>query len=122
MKIAFATDDGKTISAHFGKAPYYAVVETLDGKMVAQEVRAKAHHGHDHEHGHGHDHADMFASIQDCQVLVAGGMGTPAYEAALARGLQVIVTDQHDITIAAQAYLSGTLPVDRQRIHLPGAH
>ena len=34
MKIAAVTDDGKTISAHFGRARYYVVVTVEDGKVT----------------------------------------------------------------------------------------
>lgn len=116
MKIAFATEDGQTISAHFGKAPYYKVVCVDSGQLVSQEVRAKAHHGN----GHGPSHSDMFANIADCQVLVVGGMGTPAHRAALAHGLQVIATGQRDIATALEAYLDGTLQENPLLIHRPG--
>ena len=122
MKIAVATEDGKTISAHFGRAPYYAVVDVTDGQMVEQEVRAKAHHDNGHPHGPGQTHADMFASISDCQVLVVGGMGAPAHQAALAHGLQVIATGQRDIAAAIQAYLAGTLEENPLLIHPHGKH
>jgi predicted Fe-Mo cluster-binding NifX family protein len=62
MKIAAVTDDGKTISAHFGRARAYVVVTVEDGKATERELRSKAGH-HDfvhepHEHGeHGHEHA-----------------------------------------------------------------
>jgi len=119
-KIAFATEDGNTISAHFGKAPYYKVVYVDGGQVVSEKVRAKAHH--DNGHGPGHSHADMFASIADCQVLVVGGMGTPAHQAALAHGLQVIATGQRDIAAALEAYLNGTLQENPLLIHVPGRH
>ena len=122
MKIAFATEDGKTISAHFGMAPYYAVVEIADGQATSQQVRAKAHHDNGHQHGPGQTHADMFASIHDCQVLVVGGMGAPAHQAALAHGLQVVATGQRDIAAAIQAYLAGTLQENPLLIHQHGRH
>jgi predicted Fe-Mo cluster-binding NifX family protein len=117
-KIAFATEDGDAVSAHFGKAPYYKVVYVDNGQVVSQEVRAKVHH----DDGHNHSHADMFASIADCQVLVVGGMGTPAHQAALAHGLQVIATGQRDIAAALQACLNGTLQENPLLIHAPGRH
>jgi len=39
MKIAVISDDGKTISRHFGRAPYYLVLTVEDGKIVAREQR-----------------------------------------------------------------------------------
>ena len=117
MKIAFATQDGKTISTHFGQAPYYVVVEIADGQAIAQETRPKVHHDNGH---HGHSHADMFANIADCQLLIVGGMGTPAHRAALAHGLQVIATGQRDIAEAIEAYQNGTLQENPLLIHQPG--
>ena len=118
MKIAFATEDGKTVSAHFGKAPYYVVVQVSEGKVLEQEMRAKAYHGNHQEYGH--NHADMFTCIADCQVLVVGGMGTPAHESALAHGLKVVPTDPRDISAVIQAYLDGTLQENPRLIHRHG--
>jgi predicted Fe-Mo cluster-binding NifX family protein len=58
----------------------------------------------------------MFAPIRDCQVLLAGGMGEPAYQKALAAGLQVILTGG-TIQNALQAWLKGELQTDLRRIH-----
>ncbi len=66
MKIAVITDDGETISQHFGRARYYKVYTVQDGQITGSELREKMghrqfsgqdhdHHDHDHEH-HGHDH------------------------------------------------------------------
>ena len=44
MKIAVITDDGKTISQHFGRAPYYLVLTIEEGKIVSREMRDKMGH------------------------------------------------------------------------------
>ena len=44
MKIAAITDDGKTISQHFGRAPYYVVVTVEEGKIANFELRDKLGH------------------------------------------------------------------------------
>ena len=44
MKIAAITEDGATVSQHFGRAPYYLVVTVEAGKVVGQEKRDKAGH------------------------------------------------------------------------------
>ena len=65
MKIAAVTDDGRTISAHFGRATHYVVVTVADGKVVDRELRVKPGHRdfvgedggeqqHDHEHEQEH--------------------------------------------------------------------
>jgi len=69
LKIAAVTDDGRTISAHFGRARAYLVCTVEGGRVVAEELRDKAghhtfaasgehghEHDHDHAHGHTHDH------------------------------------------------------------------
>ncbi len=118
-KIAFVTEDGARISNHFGRAPYYRVFTVADGRVVSEEQRGKAHHGAHAPHHHGHhNHADMFAPVSDCRIMVAGGMGTPAYAAAQRAGLEVILTGG-EIQAALQAYLSGTLEHDPRRVHQP---
>ena len=41
MKIAAISEDGTTISQHFGRAPYYLVITVEDGKVVSKEKRDK---------------------------------------------------------------------------------
>jgi predicted Fe-Mo cluster-binding NifX family protein len=132
MKIAAVTDDGKTISQHFGRASYYLVVTIEDGKIVNRELREKL--GHVHFAGEPHDpeqsgqhhgygpasesrHARMAAAIADCQVLLCGGMGTGAYESMKQRGVRPIVTDILSIDEAVQAYLEGAIVDHMERLH-----
>ncbi len=122
MKIAFVTEDGVRISNHFGRAPYYLVFSVENGQVQAQERREKTHHGaQDDHHNHGHNHESMFAPIADCQVMVVGGMGTPAYAAAQSAGLEVILTGG-EIQAALQNYLNGTLESNPRRVHQPMHH
>ncbi len=124
MKIAAITDDGKTISQHFGRARYYLVVTVEDGKVQSQERRDKAGHhsfaphevAEKHPAGpHGFDpasrsrHGQMLASIQDCQVLLAGGMGLGAQRSLEEVGIRPVLTDVEDIQEAVQAFLEGRL-------------
>jgi predicted Fe-Mo cluster-binding NifX family protein len=119
-KIAFPTEDGKTISQHFGRAPFF-VIATLDERGGPTfEQRNKAFHGeqHGHElHETPHGHSPMFSPISDCQVLIAGGMGQPAYQHALDAGLKVMMTDEKSIAAALDAYRAGQLVTDERRIH-----
>ncbi len=133
MKIAAITDDGQTISQHFGHAAYYAVLTVEDGHVVNQEMRPKlghaqlgGGHGSPHEqdprgHGYGaqaHDHhVQMAQSIADCQVLLARGMGWGARESMTRLGIQVVMTDVADIRQAAEAYLAGTLKDLTELLH-----
>jgi len=132
MKIAAITDDGTTISQHFGRAPFYLVVTVEDGKIVSKEKRNKAGHHTFAAHNdaplapgerHGYDagsqvrHASMMESIADCQVLLAGGMGWGAYENLKSRGIETVVTDVGNIEEAVKLYLQGKLPNLMERLH-----
>ena len=46
MKIAAITDDGNTISQHFGRAAYYLVVTVENGQIIDREFREKLGHAH----------------------------------------------------------------------------
>lgn len=117
-KIAAVTQDGATISSHFGMAPAYRVFTIAGGEIVAEEERLKPHHGQhpDHSSHQGHGHDDMFAPVSDCRVLLCGGMGQPAFEKAQQAGLELILTGG-DIRTAVQAYLGGQVQTDLRRIH-----
>ena len=39
--IAIATDDGETVSSHFGRARFYEVLNFSDGKVTKRERRKK---------------------------------------------------------------------------------
>ena len=135
MKIAAITDDERSISQHFGRAPYYLVMTVEDGQIVKRERRDKLGHAHfaNEPHaaephgadprGHGFDpaaqnrHTQMAAAIADCDVLLCRGMGTGAYESIKQAGIRPIVTDIADIDTAVQAYVDGRI-VDRvDRLH-----
>lgn len=130
MKIAIVTNNGSSVSQHFGRAPYYKKFETEDHKIKKVSLRERRtghfapggiqhNHGHkdSHEsaegHGYGKDaqsrHANMVEELADCQVLIAGGMGMGAFENFRSAGLEVILTDQRDILKAIDTYLEGNL-------------
>lgn len=123
MKIAVATDDGRTISAHFGRATYYAILTIENGQITDRAMVEKPahHHNHNdpqHEGGHHHhDHHAMIDPIADCQVAIARGMGQRMYDALLARGIQPILTDMREIEAAVTAYANGTLANRLERLH-----
>ncbi len=122
MKIAAVTEDGKTIHSHFGQAPYYEVLTLENNAIVARERRNKPSHQHGGQHEHhsagGDTHAQgMAAVIADCQVLLARGMGQPAFQTLQAAGIQPILTEKQTIDEAVQAYLHGELAHRSERVH-----
>jgi len=119
IKLAFPTDDGETISRHFGQARSFKVITLENNQLTGSEMRAKASHQHgDHSHTEGvHPGQQMVETISDCTVLIAGGMGTPAFDRATSAGLKVIMTGLSSIDAAVQAYIAGTLENNSNLVH-----
>ena len=122
MIIAVVTEDGQTISQHFGRAPYYAVLTVEEGQVVGRELRDKLGHrqfaaqqGHSAGEPHGFGpqargrHARMMEAIADCDVLLTRGMGRGAHISLEQAGIKAIITDVADIEAAVEKYLAGTL-------------
>ncbi len=129
MKVCFPTDDGLILSRHFGQALYFKIYTLEKNQVVSVELRPKAHHRHG-EHGPEHDpeqaqeHAKdihpgqlMFETIADCQVLICGGMGTPAYNRAMAAGMEVFLTPETSIDEALKAFQDGKLVSELGLMH-----
>jgi predicted Fe-Mo cluster-binding NifX family protein len=119
IKVAIPTDDGETISRHFGQAKYFKVFILDQNQLSSSELREKASHQHgDHSHQNGvHPGQQMVASISDCQVLISGGMGTPAFTRASEAGLKVFMTDNLSIPSALEAFLAKTLVNNLSLMH-----
>lgn len=147
MKIAFATNDERTITQHFGRAEYYLVATIEDGKVTERERRDKPSHGrhdghghhHDHEHDHGdnivqlgdikphqghgkgqrlgHGHSNMVSPVADCDMVVARGMGLGAFNALKSANLDAVLTDIVLIEDALQACLDGNLDHHPEKLH-----
>ena len=134
MKIAVITEDGKTISQHFGRAPHYLVFTVEEGQITGKELRDKVGHRQfaqqDHEHesendprGHGFGahsdakHVRMIESIQDCEAIIVRGMGRGAYLAMEQANIRPFVTDLADAEQAVKAYMGGTLEDHTEQLH-----
>jgi predicted Fe-Mo cluster-binding NifX family protein len=138
MKIAAVSNNGTTISAHFGKARSFVIMTVEDGQIVGEEMRQKdeCSHGH-HDHGHSHDtntvqtvsvgsaatpatadpHAQALAAIADCDVVLSRGMGRGMYANLQRAGIRTVLTDMSDVHEAVAAFLAGTLPEKPELVH-----
>jgi predicted Fe-Mo cluster-binding NifX family protein len=134
MKIAVITEDGQTISQHFGRAPYYLVFTVEDKEIVSKELRDKVGHQqfaqepHEHEsendpRGHGFGapsdakHARMIEAIRDCEAVIVRGMGRGAYLAMEQANIRPFVSELADAEEAVKAYIGGTLTDHTERLH-----
>jgi predicted Fe-Mo cluster-binding NifX family protein len=131
-KIAAITDDGKTISQHFGRAQYYLVATVENGQIVQRELRPKLGHNQFSSNPHAADipgqqhgmdaashnkHLQMAEAIADCEALLCRGMGMGAYQSMQARGIRPVVTDIAGIDDAVMAYVEGNIVDQVERLH-----
>lgn len=131
MKIAAITDDGKTISQHFGRAAYYLVLTVEGGQIVECELRNKLGHAQFHEEAHHENtnephglgpeadnrHGRMAEAIADCESLLCRGMGRGAYESMKTRNIRPVVTEIADIEEAVMAFINGEIVDHVERLH-----
>jgi len=129
--VAAVTDDGITISQHFGRAKYYEVLFIEYGKVVKRERRNKmghqnvAHEEHQHHSNekHGFDdvshnkHKRMAEAIKDCEIVLTRGMGAGAYNSLLQFNIKPIVTDIKNIDEAVHAVINETIINHKEKLH-----
>jgi len=131
MKIAIASDDGQTISRHFGRAEHYVVVSLERDSIVGRKSLPKhgqcetphRHEGRQDPGGRGfgrragHSHDLMFENISDCDVVLSRGMGRGAYLGLQSMGIRPILTDIADIETAVQAVMDDTIIDHVDQLH-----
>ncbi|HEX9252118.1 MAG TPA: NifB/NifX family molybdenum-iron cluster-binding protein [Ignavibacteriaceae bacterium] len=132
INIAVVTDDGITISQHFGRAKYYEVLFVENNKVVKRERREKMghhnfpnseHHHHDHNGEHGMDesshnkHVSMAEAIKDCNIVISRGMGYGAFQSLSKLNINTIITDIKNIDDAVQSVIDGTIVNHTEKLH-----
>jgi predicted Fe-Mo cluster-binding NifX family protein len=135
MKIAIVSDDGQTISKHFGRAGEYVVFSVeqekiVDRKSLPKEDFCHSSHRRQGRHQHRSDprgkgfgnrsagtHLQMFEAIKDCDVVLSRGMGRGAYLDLQSLGIRPIVTDIANIDMAVQAVLDDTVIDHVENLH-----
>jgi predicted Fe-Mo cluster-binding NifX family protein len=84
MRIAIPSDDGITMSDHFGRCREFLVFDAGDGRAALVETRPNAGcHG-------GAGHGGFVESLRDCQVVLCGGIGAGALEALRVAGITAV--------------------------------
>jgi len=69
MKVAISTE-GNSVSAHFGRCPFFTIAEIEEGKIVSKEVIDNP--------GHHPAYLPQFLREKEVNCIVAGGMGQRA--------------------------------------------
>jgi|APSaa5957512622_1039677.scaffolds.fasta_scaffold84818_2 predicted Fe-Mo cluster-binding NifX family protein len=122
MKIAVASDDGKIISQDYDHARFYIVVTVEDGKMIRYELRHKLEPSfNDRWYSRSNQsrfHLSPTTTINDCDVLLCGGMRRENYDNLEALEIDPILTDIRTIGLALRTYLEGSLVNQAWRVYL----
>jgi len=121
VKIAVVSNDGETVSRHFGKARWFVVLTVEDGAVTAREMREKrpASQPGQGEEADGQGARSMVL-VSDCGAVIAGGMGTGAVARLRDLGLEAIATDERSVDEAALRYARGDLPHQDDLVHVGG--
>lgn len=122
MNIAVPSNDGIIVSAHFGRSKGFLVFETQNQEIIntayrSNDVTAHAsgsHHEHSHDHNHGgsehsHSHKGILSVLEDCEAVIAGGMGNRLYVDLQAAGKKVYITRESSARQAVLLMLQNQL-------------
>ena len=123
MKIALAANDdkglGATISQHFGRCPYYIIVD-VDGKELG-EVKAAKNHFYENHGQPGQ--VPSFIRDLGAEVIIAGGMGPKAIDFFDQMGIQTVTGASGMVGDVISAYMNGQLEgAGPCSDHHPGHH
>jgi len=99
MKIAVPTNDGTSVSPHFGRSAGFLVFDIEDGRIRGREMRSNpVQHSHAQgtcDHGsngsESHNHAGILSALAGCDVVICAGMGWRAAEALKSGGITGVV-------------------------------
>jgi ATP-binding protein involved in chromosome partitioning len=98
------TDEGTSVSAHFGSCPQYLVVE-VEGKLVQARKTVENPQG---AHQGGCQAVDFIQSL-GADVVITGGMGQKAIQKFNDFDIQVILGHTGQVEDILNAYIAGGL-------------
>jgi predicted Fe-Mo cluster-binding NifX family protein len=108
MRIAISADDNNgldsVVSPHFGRCPYYVLVDLDDRKVSQVDAVENPYYGH-HQPGQ----VPGFIESQGANVMLAGGMGRRAIGFFEQYGIQAVTGATGSVRYALEQYLGGTL-------------
>lgn len=105
------------ISGHFGHAPYFSVIELVDGKVVKVKPRPNPH-AVEHKPGQ----VPTFVKELGADVIITGGMGENAAKIFEKLGIQALAGASGTVEEALAAYHAGTLSAAKACAHEGHGH
>ena len=124
-RIAFSCEDenglNSEMSMHFGRCPFFTLVDVEDGKMTNAQVIANPAF-----ENHVPGVVPKFINDQQANVMVAGGMGPKAIEMFSGFGIEVATGVGGKVEKVLNAYLEGrvkgTAPCEHDHADSCGEH
>lgn len=118
MRIAIPSDDGNNITAHTGRAKGFVIYEIKDNR--AERIEYRSNHFTAHALGecnedtgsakHQHQsHDSLLDALQDCQVLIARGMGPRLVMDLEIRDIRALFCSEFDANTVAFQFAQGIL-------------
>jgi predicted Fe-Mo cluster-binding NifX family protein len=107
-RIALACEDDSGLegqmSVHFGRCPYYTLVDVEDGDIIKTEVVANPYYNQ-HQPGV----IPHFINTKQVHVMIAGGMGPRAIDMFGQFGIEVATGAMGKVGNVVAAYLRGEI-------------
>jgi len=94
MKIAVASPDGVSISQHFGQSAGFIVFDVEGKEIKSSDWRVAGQSPHAAgicQQSGGQSHGSILEIINDCKIMLCGGMGAGAAQAVMQQGLQPLI-------------------------------
>ena len=106
MKIAVSaqTNAGldSQVAQHFGRCPYFAIVDLVDNKVRAVKIVDNPYSSH-----HSPGQVPEFIRSQEAEVMLSGGMGRRAIQFFNESGITAFTGANGTIQTAIEKYLKG---------------
>lgn len=119
MKIAIPSDNGSQISRHFGRAKGFIVFtieerviqneEFVDNRFTGHSQGLHVNHGHQGGDEHHHSHQGILQALENCSIVIAGGMGKRLVTDMKSSNKQVFITKEVIARKAVELFLEDKL-------------
>ncbi|MGD9898659.1 MAG: DUF134 domain-containing protein [Calditrichaceae bacterium] len=129
-KIAFSTNNGKTITGHMGRTKHFLIV-TIEGDKITNRAMVENlmkhddnhhhehgdEHGHGHHHDHGHEHShhsheDLIKTLEGCSAVFTRTAGPRLIEELKTNNIKCYFVDNPDVDATLEKLLKNELEVE----------
>ncbi len=100
MKIAISTEN-KMVAQHFGRCSQYTIVDIENSQVKEKKIIDNP--------GHEPGAIPRFLNENECNLIIAGGMGRRAIQFFQQFGIDCIIGVQGDIDLVIEDYINGKL-------------